>query len=100
MSSLPGYYSTAEAAAALGISQSAVKDAIGRHALAVIRSAGRNFISGAEIERYRCAHLGRGGWQTRRQPGYVPNERRAERQRAYYQRKKARRQAEARTTHD
>jgi excisionase family DNA binding protein len=84
-----GYYTTKEAAEALGLSYNAIRDAIRRGTLRVDRSIpGRNLILEAELERYRKEHLQHKGWAKRKAPGYVPDETRREYQRAYRRRKR------------
>ena len=56
------YYTTAEAAAQLGVSHSAIRFAIANGTLASVEVNPRlNMVSAASLEQYRRAHLGRRG---------------------------------------
>jgi hypothetical protein len=67
----------------------AVKHAVWRGAIQAEQIAQRHLIPMAEIERYARKVQGTQGWEKRKQPGYQPNEKQRQFQRAYYQRKKA-----------
>ena len=92
---IAGYYTTAEAAETLGLSQTAMQNAVRRGALRAEKIARRFLIPAAEVERYRNEVLGTRGWDKRKQPDYTPNAKHKEYQRAYYQRRKARKQQPA-----
>src|SRR5437763_14213139 len=83
------YYTTKEAADLLGLSQSAMQNAVRRGVLKVERLPRRTLIHAAEIERYREEVQGTQGWEKRKQPDYTPNTKQRTYQQAYYQRKKA-----------
>jgi excisionase family DNA binding protein len=87
-----GYYTTAEAAQILGLTPGSVRGAVTRGTLAATKIAHRSLVSAAELERYQREVQGTQGWQTRRQPGYVPNAKMRPYQRTYYERRKAARQ--------
>ena len=89
---IAGYYTTAEAAKELGLSQAAMQNAVRRGALRAEKIARRILIPAAEVERYRNEVQGTRGWEKRKQPDYTPSTKHTEYQRAYYQRKKAVRQ--------
>ncbi|HZS91934.1 MAG TPA: hypothetical protein VFE42_31175 [Chloroflexota bacterium] len=85
------YYSTKEAAVRLGLTQSAVQDAIWRGVLAATQFADiphRSFIESGELDRYASERRGNQGWEVRKTPGYEPNRKRREYQRAYRERKR------------
>ncbi len=87
------WYTTSEAAAALGLSAASIRNAVKRGALAVQQVHGRlNAISAEELDRYRAMHLGGQGWATRRAPDYTPAPS-AEAQRRYRARKHERERA-------
>ena len=86
---IAGYYTTAEAAEKLGLSQPVMQNAVRRGALKAERIARRFLIPAAEVERYAREVQGTQGWEKRKQPDYTPNAKHKEYQRAYYQRKKA-----------
>jgi excisionase family DNA binding protein len=94
---IAGYYTTAEAAKELGLSQAAVQNAVRRGVLEVERLARRTLIPAAEIERYRKEVQGTQGWEKRKQPDYTPNEKQRKYQQAYYQRRKAARKQQPAT---
>ena len=88
------WYTTAEAAEALGLSAASVRHAVMRGALAVQQVHGRlNAISAEEVERYRAEHLGGKGWDKRRDPASAPSAG-ALASRRYRERKRAEAQAE------
>jgi hypothetical protein len=91
MSSISDYVTTKQAAQELGLSHAAVRNAIFRKALAAIKMADRHFVARSELERYRREHLGR-GWERRRAADYQPNQKQANKQRTYRERKAAARQ--------
>ena len=84
-----GYYTTAEAAKVLGLSQAAMQNAVRRGAITAEKIARRILIPAAEVERYAREVQGTQGWEKRKQPDYQPNEKQRQYQQAYYQRKKA-----------
>ena len=84
-----GYYTTAEAAKELGLSQAAMQNAVRRGALRAEKIARRILIPAAEVERYAQQVQGTQGWDKRKQPDYTPNTKQRAYQQAYYQRKKA-----------
>jgi excisionase family DNA binding protein len=92
---IAGYYTTAEAAEKLGLSQPALQNAVRRGALRAEKIARRFLIPEAEIERYRNEVQGTRGWDKRKQPDYTPNAKHQEYQRRYYQARKARKQQPA-----
>jgi excisionase family DNA binding protein len=92
---IAGYYTTAEAAEKLGLSQPAMQNAVRRGALKAEKIARRFLIPAAEVERYAREVQGTQGWEKRKQPDYTPNAKHKEYQRAYYQRRKAARQQPA-----
>ncbi len=84
------YCSTKEAAARLGRTRSAIHDAIWRGALQATEFPDiphRAFVEVSELERYAAEQHGNQGWNTRKAPGYVPNTKRSDYQRAYRHRK-------------
>jgi excisionase family DNA binding protein len=87
-----GYYTTAEVAEKLGLTQSAVQNAVRRGALPAEQIARRFLIPAAELERYAREVHGTRGWEKRKQPDYTPNAKHREYQRQYYQARKAERQ--------
>src|SRR5690242_20615569 len=91
-----GFYTIAEAAAALGISSNAIRTAIARGRLTTMSKVGKrlNRIAPEEVERYRRENLGQHGWVKRKKPGYVPDRVRAEYQRAYRERQRTPKYAE------
>jgi excisionase family DNA binding protein len=95
MPTIDGYYTTREAADELGVSHVTMGDAVRRGVIDVKKVARRSLIPAAEVERYRAEHLGQGGWDKRKAPGYTPSEKQHAYQRAYYQRRKAARQQSA-----
>lgn len=61
------WYTTAEAAAELGLSPASLRDALRRGAIhAIALTPHLRAYTREEIERYRREHLGRSGWATRR----------------------------------
>jgi excisionase family DNA binding protein len=92
---IAGYYTTAEAAEKLGLSQAAMQNAVRRGALKAEKIARRILIPTAEVERYQREVRGTQGWEKRKQPDYTPSTTHKEYQRAYYQRKKAARKQPA-----
>ena len=90
-----GYYTTAEAAKELGLSQAAMQNAVRRGALRAEKIARRILIPAAEVERYARDVQGARGWDKRKQPDYTPNAKHQEYQRRYYQARKARKQQPA-----
>ena len=61
------WYTTAEAAAELGLSPASLRDALRRGAIhATALTPHLRTYTREEIERYRREHLGRSGWATRR----------------------------------
>ena len=92
-----GYYTTAEAAEKLKITQTALQQAVRRGALRAETIARRILIPADELERYAREVHGTQGWEKRKQPDYVPNAKHKEYQRAYYQRRKAARQQQPAT---
>jgi excisionase family DNA binding protein len=86
---IAGYYTTAEAAEKLGLSQPAMQNAVRRGALRAEKIARRILIPAAEVERYAREVQGTQGWDKRKQPDYTPNTKQRTYQQAYYQRKKA-----------
>jgi excisionase family DNA binding protein len=94
---IAGYYTTAEAAKKLGLSQPAIQNAVRRGALKAETIARRILIPEAELDKYAREVQGTQGWETRKQPDYTPNPKHKEYQRAYYQRRKAGRQQQPAT---
>ena len=94
---IAGYYTTAEAAEKLGLSQPALQNAVRRGALQAEKIARRILIPEAEVERYAREVQGTHGWDKRKQPDYTPNTKHKEYQRAYYQRRKAARKQQPAT---
>ena|SRR5437867_2474366 len=94
---IAGYYTTTEAAQMLGLSRSAVQNAVRRGALEAERLPRRTLIPAAEIERYQKEVQGTQGWERRKEPGYTPNTKQRKYQQAYYQRRKAARQQQPAT---
>ena len=86
---IAGYYTTAEAADKLGLSQPAMQNAVRRGALKAEKIARRILIPAAELDRYAREVQGRQGWETRKQADYTPSGKHSEYQKAYYQRRKA-----------
>jgi excisionase family DNA binding protein len=70
-----GYYTTAEAAELLGLSQPAVQNAVRRGALKADKEkiARRTLIPAAEVERHAREVQGTQGCEKRKQPAYTPN---------------------------
>jgi excisionase family DNA binding protein len=78
-----GWLTTAEAAEALGLSQGTVKLAITRGTLKARKVSRINMITPEDLEEYRREHLGKQGWEKRRETGYAPDpKRKARRERA------------------
>ena len=78
-----GWLTTAEAAEALGLSQATVKLAITRGTLKARKVSRINMITPEDLEEYRREHLGKQGWDKRREAGYQPDpKRKARRERA------------------
>src|SRR5918911_4385264 len=94
---IAGYYTTAEAAEMLGLSQPAMQNAVRRGALRAEKIARRILIPEAEVERYAREIQGTHGWDKRKQPDYTPNTKQRTYQQAYYQRKKAARKQQPTT---
>jgi excisionase family DNA binding protein len=94
---IAGYYTTAEAADLLGLSQPAVQDAVRRGALKADKEkiARRTLIPAAEVKRYAREVQGAQGWDKRKQPAYTPNTKQRTYQQAYYQCRKATRKQSA-----
>jgi excisionase family DNA binding protein len=92
---IAGYYTTAEAAEKLGLSQPAMQNAVRRGALRAEKIARRILIPEAEVERYAREVQGTQGWEKRKQADYTPNEKQRKYQQAYYQRRKAARKQSA-----
>lgn len=88
------WYTTSEAAHELGLSASAMRDAVRRGAIRVERIHGRlNGIRPDELARYREEHQGGNGWDKRRDPAYQPSKG-AQYARAYRERRRAAQQQE------
>jgi excisionase family DNA binding protein len=92
---IAGYYTTAEAAEKLGLSQPALQNAVRRGTLKAEKIARRFLVPEAEVERYAREVQGTHGWEKRKQPDYTPNAKHKEYQRTYYQRRKAARKRPA-----
>jgi excisionase family DNA binding protein len=86
-----GWLTTAEAAEALGLSQATVKLAITRGTLKARKVSRINMITPEDLEEYRREHLGKQGWDKRREAGYQPDPKRKARR----ERLKARQQQPA-----
>jgi excisionase family DNA binding protein len=71
-----GWLTTAEAAEALGLSQGTVKLAITRGTLKARKVSRINMITPEDLEEYRREHLGKQGWDKRREAGYEPDPKR------------------------
>jgi excisionase family DNA binding protein len=95
MPTIDGYYSTKEAADELGLSHTTMRGAVRRGVVAVKKVAGRSLIPAADVERYRAEHLGRLGWDKRKDPDYTPSTKQRDYQKRYYERRKAARQQPA-----
>ena len=94
------YYTTNEAARALGVQPNSLRTVVANGTIAVryMEELGRNLIAADELERYRSEHAGQRGWATRKDPSYQPTTSRA----AYfreYRRRKLREAAEQAPTH-
>ena len=83
-----GWLTTAEAAEVLGLSQGTVKLAITRGTLKARKVSRINMIAPEDLEKYRREHLGKQGWDRRKEPGYEPDPKRKARR----ERMKARQQ--------
>jgi excisionase family DNA binding protein len=69
-----GFYTVAEAAAALGIKEVSVRSAIRDGRLTAARMGARLLtIAPDELDRYRLTHLGGQGWDKRKDPDYQPS---------------------------
>ncbi len=69
-----GFYTVAEAAAALGLKEVSVRSAIRDGRLAATRVGARLLtIAPDELDRYRMTHLGGQGWDKRKNPNYQPS---------------------------
>ena len=90
-----GYYTTAEAAKQLGVTQTALQYAVRRGTLRAEMIARRLLIPAEELDRYAREVHGTQGWDKRKQPDYVPSTKHSEYQRRYYQARKARKQRPA-----
>ena len=78
-----GWLTTAEAAQALGLSQATIKLAITRGTLKAVKVSRINMITPEALEEYRREHLGKQGWDKRKDPSYAPDpKRKARRERA------------------
>jgi excisionase family DNA binding protein len=97
MPTIEGYYSTKEAADALGLSHHTMRDAVRRGVIAARKVARRSLIPAAEVERYRAEHLAQRGWDKRKQPDYIPSGKQREYQKRYYERRKAARKQQPAT---
>ena len=87
-------YTADEAAALLGLTPEGVRSAIKEGRLQTRKIGARlHVITAAELERYKAEHLGKQGWDKRRDPRHTPT-RGAEYARAYRARKKARQSEE------
>ena len=84
------YYTTNEAAHALGVQPNSLRTVVANGTIAVryIEELGRNLIAADEVERYRIEHAGQKGWAARKDPDYRPTASRAAYFRAYRQRKR------------
>jgi excisionase family DNA binding protein len=71
-----GWLTTAEAAEALGLSQGTIKLAITRGTLKARKVSRINMITPEDLEEYRREHLGKQGWDKRKDPGYQPDPKR------------------------
>ena len=87
-------YTADEAAALLGLTPEGVRSAIKAGRLQTRKIGARlHVISASELKRYKAEHLGKQGWDKRRDPRHTPS-RGAEYARAYRARKKARQSEE------
>src|SRR5947209_2713781 len=78
-----GWLTTAEAAEVLGLSQGTVKMAITRGTLKARKVRRINMITPDDLAEYRREHVGKQGWDKRRDAGYQPDpKRKARRERA------------------
>jgi len=88
-----GFYTVAEAAAALGLKEVSVRSAIRNGALKATRLGARLLtIAPDELDRYRLTHHGGQGWDKRKDPDYQPSKM-ARWARDYRRRRKAARAA-------
>ncbi len=70
------FYTVQEAADALGVTADTIRRAIFDGTLRAEKIGSRlSAIAPDEIERYRSDHLGKQGWDKRREPGHEPSER-------------------------
>ena len=84
-----GFLTVREAAETLGLTQSAIRRAIFDGTMEAEKIGRRlNVIAPEAVDRYRREHLGRKGWDKRRDPGLQPSPRALE-GRAYRARKRA-----------
>lgn len=67
MADLDELIGTSDAARELGIGPTAIRDAVHRGTIAVIRKGDRNYITRAELERYRLENAGRFGRKPKQQ---------------------------------
>ena len=89
---LEGEWMTVDAAAAaLGLHRETVLHAIRDGKLEARKVSRVWFITPTAVDAYRAAHLGRRGWDRRKEPGYVPDRKRKARR----ERLKARQQQPA-----
>jgi len=90
------YYSTKEAADRLGLSPTAVRDAVWRGTIKSLRVGVRlTMIAESEVDRYAAEQANRRGWDKRKDPTYQPDTRRRAYQRAYRERKRTRNAVQA-----
>ncbi len=84
-----GFFTVAEAAAALGLKEISVRSAIRSGTLEATRVGARLLtIAPDELDRYRLTHLGGQGWDKRKDPDYQPSKM-AQWARDYRRRRKA-----------
>jgi len=96
------YYTTTEAAHALGVQPTSLRKVVANGTIVVryVEELGRNLIAADEVERYRAEHAGQQGWTVRKDPNYQPTNSRAAYFRAYRRRKRQEAAAQAHTTTD
>ena len=68
-----GWYTTAEVASILGLTQGSIKLAIAHGKLKATKVSRINMITPAALEEYRREHLNKQGWDKRKEPGYQPD---------------------------